>query len=243
MIGRLLLLITLPLAAYWLAQKIATRVALTRSQHRWLIISIAGIMVVAILIAMGRVPAQFILAPLGLAATSLFRVLPALLRFLPMLQMLRGKVSAAQPRKAGQESTIRTRFLAMTLDHASTEMSGAVIEGTFSGRTLASLSREELLALEQACRDDSDSAQLLRAYCSRVYPDWATSAEGDTGVGSVAETMTRAHALEVLGLDEGAERADIVAAHRDLMRKLHPDRGGNDYLAKKVNAAKDYLLE
>jgi curved DNA-binding protein CbpA len=55
--------------------------------------------------------------------------------------------------------------------------------------------------------------------------------------------MNRAHALEVLGLEEVAERADIIAAHRDLMRKLHPDRGGNDYLAKKVNAAKDFLLE
>jgi curved DNA-binding protein CbpA len=77
-----------------------------------------------------------------------------------------------------------------------------------------------------------------------VHPEWeeeaGTSKRAENGP---SEEMNRAHALEVLGLSEGAERADIIAAHRDLMRKLHPDRGGNDYLAKKVNAAKDFLLE
>jgi hypothetical protein len=80
MIIRLLLLIALPLIAYWAAQKIAQRVTLSRAQYRWLIVSIAALMAVAVLIALGRVPFQFILAPLGLAATTLFRALPALLR-------------------------------------------------------------------------------------------------------------------------------------------------------------------
>lgn len=245
MIIRLLLIIALPILAYWIAQKISRRLALSRNQYRWLIISIAGLLVVAILIAMGRVPVQFILAPLGLAATTLFRFLPSLLRLLPVLHFLRGKANASRPRSTGQESTIRTRYLSMVLDHESAEMKGEVLAGEFAGRQLDNLTKEELLKLLQECQGEGDSAQLLRAYLSRTYPGWEDYADVGSNAASNGhyEHMTRAHALEVLGLEEGAERADIIAAHRDLMRKLHPDRGGNDYLAKKVNAAKDFLLE
>jgi curved DNA-binding protein CbpA len=46
-----------------------------------------------------------------------------------------------------------------------------------------------------------------------------------------------------LGLSEDATRDDIVAAHRSLIQKIHPDRGGNDYLAAKINEAKDFLVK
>ena len=54
--------------------------------------------------------------------------------------------------------------------------------------------------------------------------------------------MSRAEALEVLGLTPGASEADIRAAHRRLMRGAHPDSGGSDWLAARINQARDILL-
>jgi curved DNA-binding protein CbpA len=54
--------------------------------------------------------------------------------------------------------------------------------------------------------------------------------------------MTREEALAVLGLAEGAAEAEIRAAHRRLMRTAHPDQGGSDWLAARLNEARDILL-
>lgn len=56
------------------------------------------------------------------------------------------------------------------------------------------------------------------------------------------QQMDREEAYSVLGLTEEASHDDIISAHRRLMQKLHPDRGGSDYLAAKINRAKDVLL-
>lgn len=54
---------------------------------------------------------------------------------------------------------------------------------------------------------------------------------------------SRIEALEILGLKDGASEDDIRAAHLRLMKKLHPDSQGSDWLARKINAARDILLK
>jgi DnaJ family protein C protein 19 len=59
---------------------------------------------------------------------------------------------------------------------------------------------------------------------------------------SSKQDMTKAKACEVLGIKSTANREEIIAAHRRMMQKVHPDRGGSDYLAAEINRAKDTLL-
>ncbi len=58
----------------------------------------------------------------------------------------------------------------------------------------------------------------------------------------VATAMTRKEAADILGVDANASEEDIRLAHKKLMQKIHPDRGGSDGLAKQLNQAKEVLL-
>src|SRR3984957_15820147 len=57
-----------------------------------------------------------------------------------------------------------------------------------------------------------------------------------------ASGMTPEEAYQVLGLQPGATEAEIRAAHHRLMRSAHPDSGGSDWVATRVNLARDVLL-
>ena len=125
-------------------------------------------------------------------------------------------------------------------------MSGEVLEGPYQGQQLSDLSLQQLSDLFDQCEAaDAKSAAVLEAYLDREHgPDWRNS-EASTGRSQTPpnnDQMTREEAYEVLGLTEGAGREEILAAHKGLMQRLHPDRGGTNYLAAMINKAKDVLL-
>ena len=53
--------------------------------------------------------------------------------------------------------------------------------------------------------------------------------------------MSEAEALSVLGLERGADAGAVDAAHRRMIARAHPDAGGSDYMAAKVNEARAVL--
>jgi hypothetical protein len=166
--------------------------------------------------------------------------LPLLVRFLPMLASLRAKGAAPA---GGHSSTVETALLRMQLDHDSGQLQGEVLQGSFKGRRLADMDRQQLEQLFAYCRrEDADSMQLLGSYLQQRFPG-ATDFEGQQQeTPRSGQNMGRADALAALGLSEGASRDEILAAHRKLIQKLHPDRGGNDFLAAQINLARDVLL-
>lgn len=156
-----------------------------------------------------------------------------------------GPIGGASRKSRGQTSRVVTDFLDMELDHDSGDMHGKVLKGMFAGRTLASLKPVELALLWQDCRlADPASAQLVEAYLDRVHPTWREDvARGEAKMaGGPDGRMSIAEAREILGVGPDADEEQIRRAHRELILKLHPDRGGSTYLAAKVNEAKDVLL-
>lgn len=147
-------------------------------------------------------------------------------------------------KSAGQKSRVETSLLAMTLDHDSGAMDGEVLAGPKYGQKLSQLSDPDLRAFHELCVKSGDQSRaLLEAWLDRHKNNWR-SAWGVSGnePRSAAGPMGRAEALAILGLKDGATADDIKAAHRRLMKDFHPDKGGSDYLASKINAAKDVLL-
>ncbi len=214
---------------------------------KWLLFGVIGAVVVFFIFT-GRLAWAFYalpaLLPWFVRARSAHR---AFKTFSRMYQARAGGEAAT-----GQTSDVDTRFLRMTLDHDTGEMSGEVKEGTFAGRRIETLAVDELVELLRACwTEDQQSAQVLEAYLNRVHPDWRERAQtgaGGEGAGAGGGpagrggAMSRAEALDVLGLEEGAGEAEIKDAHHRLIAGLHPDHGGSTYLAAKITQARDVLL-
>ena len=172
--------------------------------------------------------------------------LPALLFVaLPWLHRLRA-ISTMRKNMAGptpgQSSGAETQFLHVSLDHDTGAMDGEIVAGTFAGRRLSELGQEQLLVLLRECSGDEDSYQILEAYLDRVHgAEWREKA--GSAPSGVDGAMSADEAREILGVDGGASAQEVEEAYRRLMLKMHPDHGGSDWLAAKINRAREVLLQ
>ena len=187
---------------------------------------------------------------LGATGKMQLAAIPLALIFLPLLlRGMRGASAAGQSGtpSPGKQSEVETDYLRMMLDHDSGEMDGIVLRGKYQGRELRELSQADLLDLLDVCNThDEQSARLIESYIDRIFgEDWRAGESADQGrrkARSSAAQMSRDEAFEVLGLASNSSDAEIREAHRNLQLKNHPDQGGSDYLAAKINQAKEVLL-
>ena len=142
------------------------------------------------------------------------------------------------------DPSVTTATLAMRLDPATGALDGELRRGRLRGRRLSALPLAQLLdLLAEVRRDDPESEPLLEAFLDRRHPGWRSEG-GSEEAGAAGDdgAMMERRALEILGLEPGADEQAIKAAHRRLMAQVHPDRGGSAWLAAQLNAAREYLL-
>lgn len=198
---------------------------------------IAGLLFMIMVVA-GR--AHPVFALVGAAMTQVMRIMPLLIRFFPQIrQMLDGQ----SPFSGDSKSVIRSRTIVMTVQLSNGTMDGQVVAGEFNGRNLRDLAADETATLLEWCqRNDKEAARLLLAYLARTGGRGYQGGD-QQGAPQNGSIPSRDEALEILGLADGATRKDVVDAHRRLMNRMHPDKGGSNYLAAKINAAKKALLD
>jgi hypothetical protein len=183
--------------------------------------------------------------PVGSTLLGIGAVIPLMLRWRALWPVFAGEPS----QQARKTSRIDTKYLRMALDHDTGTLDGLVLAGKYCDSLLSKLTLEQLLEVRVDClAGDPEGVPLIEAYLDRVHgPDWRTTGSSQQSSGNASSrtssgAMTRDEALKVLGLAPTASEAEIREAYHQLILKLHPDHGGSDYLAAKVNQAKDVLL-
>ena len=204
--------------------------------------------ILLLLLLTGRI---HFLAAVVAAAIPFAKKLPSLLRYVPLFRYLKQQLGGAKDNGPENVSTVVTSLLAMSLEQFSGKIDGEILLGEFKGKHLTQLSQPQLFTLYQLASDQyPDSVPVFDAFLKRhIGEEWRKKSAqfgfqfDELNVPVHSSEMDVSQALQILGLTEGASKREVLDAHRKLMQKLHPDRGGSNFLAAQVNTAKDVLLE
>ena len=194
--------------------------------------------------------ANAIFAVIGGLIASAFRIAPLILRFYPQIRELLHKFGIDAPAGPGS-SRVKTATLDATFDPLSGSVDGTITSGRFEAQKLSAMPLEDIRAYYKTCAEhDPQALRLIEAFVLREFPeqkntgDWNASQKyQQQGPAGADKAMSVAEAREILGVTDKASKQEITYAHRKLMARLHPDKGGSTFLATRVNLAKDTLIE
>lgn len=207
---------------------------LHKRQHAGFMAALVGAGVLLLVaLATGR------LNPLVAMVAAAIPILQRLTRAKSILDGLRSSLKGA----TASGPIISTSRLRVEINDKTGEWTGSIVAGPYKGQALSALSFAQLSDLmTEYERDDAESAALLAGYLERHHHDRGRASGSRSSSQAAAAAMSEREARQVLGLDDTATDDDVVATHRRLMQKMHPDRGGSNYLASKINQAKNRLL-
>lgn len=231
---KLIFLVTFSVGGYWLWQTWKRSGAEQRRQLYFKMAFGFFIALLVVLVVTGRI---------HVLVAAIAAMVPYIRRLLPLLQNIPAFKRFWEKRHLYAGGVAETELISVVREPISGKLTGTILVGASAGKSLDELDRVALVALYEGARKTSpDSILLLQAYFEQRFGQgWRKQ------LGMVDEDQTAAggmsikEAYEILGLPEGASLQDVLEAHRRLIQKMHPDRGGSNFLAAQINRAKDVL--
>ncbi|WP_188151107.1 molecular chaperone DnaJ [Teredinibacter waterburyi] len=240
MIPRLLLALVVIGFVFWLLAKY--RRLPNEQRKQWLVKLAIGAVIFVTLLAVVTGRMHWLGGVLAMLVGVAKFGLQNFARFMPFLGILKQQPFG--------NPVFTTPYLRLVLDLKNSSISGEIIDGPHKGTPFAELTDAQFIELEDFYRDkDKRSLYLVRVLRQRL--------QGANGAQNQQHSNRQEFAtvgdpsfkesLQILGLDnlppEEVTHKEIKTAHRRLMQKLHPDHGGNDYLAARVNLAKEVAIK
>ena len=236
MIIKLIILLAIIFAYLYLRKKYETLNPKDRKNFilQVLLYGVAAAILLAVITGRMHWVGAVLAAALGFAKIGI----TSLIRFFPMLNLMRKQAIFGTPE-------LKTPFLHVKIDLKTGVIHGEIIDGPHKGKSLLDLNEDIIQELEQHYRGkDQRSYFLIKAIGQRLnYFDQNNQQQQSQSSYANVGNPDYAEALKILGLTETATKKDVIQAHRSLMQKLHPDRGGNDFLASQINNAKEIILQ